>query len=804
MSAVFAQDVSDILAQALARQREGRFEDAERLCAAAVRLAPGQWEPAYRLALLELNRGEARGALERLQALLSSDAPTGELHYLIGRAYRALGEPAQAIEHLQRALDADPRLCQARISLGIVLKGQGQFDEARECFERARAERPDLAEAHLNLGALLKELGLAAQAEAALAKGVELWPQSAQGWYWLGEARETLGANAEEAFRNAGRLKPGLALAAHEESRREAAAGNIGRAAALLRRALTIDPRLASAWAELGNLLHESGDREGAIAAYRNGVNIDPSQPAVLNNLGILCIDAGSPTEGIGYLRRSQSLEPDSPETLNNLGLALLDSGDPVSARALLERAVRADAARAASHANYARACLATGAPNEALDAAAEALRLDPASWDGRSAYAGALRHLERWEEAERELRMLVQMTPSRVDGQMVLGELLLERGRFAEGEQAFRRAVTIAPENAEALSNLGVALYQSGRAQEALELFDRALAIKPDRYATRLWRSMAYLMLGDLQPGWREFEWRWHGFEQLGKAELRFPAPRWQGERLKGKTIVLHGEQGMGDVLQFARFAALVAKRGARVWLYVHAPLVRLLKSVPGVEHVFAFGDMPPRMDFHCPLMSLPGVLGIGLDDLPCAERYLSASPGESARWRRRLERVPGPRVGLVWSGDPRKHDRLANLTDSRRSVRLAQLAPLAQVPGITWVSLQKGEASAQAAFPPEGMRLLDFTSELHDFADTAALVSALDLVITVDTSIVHLAGGLGKPVWMLSRFDGCWRWMLERTDSPWYPTLRIFRQAAPLDWTEVIAALGQALEARSARIAA
>jgi tetratricopeptide (TPR) repeat protein len=804
MSVTFEQNVSDLVGQSAAHRREGRFADAERLLAAAERLAPGAWQPSYHLAILELHRGDAQAALERLHRLEGGAAPQGELHHLIGRAYRRLGDDDRAALHLEKSLAAQPEHAAARVMLGILRRRPGRLEEARECFARAAIDRPDLAEAHLNLGALLKDLGRFREAEASLARGVELWPQSAEGWYWLGEVREELGANADAAFRNAGRLKPGLAGAAHEEARREAAAGNAARATALLRRVVTLDPRLAGAWAELGDRLQAAGERKGAVAAYRSSIDADPAQPAVLNNLGVLCIDAGSPTEGIGYLRRAQALEPDSVETLNNLGLALLDNGDPASAKPFLDAAVRVDPARAVSHANFARACLATGAAGEALEAASEALRLDPGSADARIAHAGALRHLERWDEAERELRELAEAAPSRVDAHLGLGELLIEQGRFADGEQALRRAATIAPDSAEALSNLGVALYQGGRPREALELFDRALELKPDHYATRLWRSMAYLMLGELASGWREFEWRWRGFEELGKAQLRFPAPRFQGEALRGKTIVLHGEQGMGDVLQFARFAASLAKRGARVWLYVHAPLVRLLKSVPGVDRVFAFGEVPPAMDFHCQLMSLPGVLGIGLDDLPCVQSYLSAPAAQTARWRRRLEGAPGLRVGLAWSGDPRKHDRLANLTDARRSLRLAQLAPLARVAGVTWVSLQKGEAASQAVSPPHGMRLLDFTAELDDFADTAALACALDLVITVDTSIVHLAGGLGRPVWMLSRFDGCWRWMLERTDSPWYPTLRIFRQSAPLDWSEAIAALGRALEARSARIAA
>lgn len=702
MKTAFQHDVSDLLRQAAARQSEGRLEEAERLYAAAAGLAPEQWQPIYRLAAFELERGAPERALPRLGALAHSGAPAAEFHYLAGRVHRALGDAPRAAAHFGQALACDPGHAQARVSLGILLKGEGRLEEARECFERAAAARPGLAEAHLNLGALLKERGELEPAARALARGLELWPEFAQGRVWLAE---------------------------------------------------------------------------------------------VLNDLGVLRLASGEAIEGLACLRRAAALDPGSAETLGNLGLALLERGEAAAGLEVLERAARADPGAAVSHANLARARLATRDASGALEAARAGLRLDPAHPEARMAAAGALRHLERWEEAERELAALLAAAPDRGDAHMSLGELLLERGRFAESERAFERAAALQPRSAEALSNLGVARYQAGRPREALELFERAVALRPEHYPTRLWRAMAHLMLGELEAGWREFEWRWRGFEQLGRAEFRFPAPRWNGEALRGRTILLHGEQGMGDVLQFARFAAQVAQRGARVWLYVHPPLVRLLRSAPGVQRVYAFDEVLPAFDYHCPLMSLPGVLGVGLDGLPAGTSYLAAHPAERARWQRRLEPAGGLRVGLAWSGDPRRHDRLANLTDARRSVRLAELAPLARVPGVRWVSLQKGEAAAQASSPPEGMVLEDYTAGLTDFADTAALVANLDLVIAVDTSIVHLAGALGRPVWMLSRFDGCWRWMLGRSDSPWYPTLRIFRQSAPLDWSAPLREMADAL---------
>jgi hypothetical protein len=230
-------------------------------------------------------------------------------------------------------------------------------------------------------------------------------------------------------------------------------------------------------------------------------------------------------------------------------------------------------------------------------------------------------------------------------------------------------------------------------------------------------------------------------------------------------------------------------------VLLLAQPPLARLMRRVAGVDAVLVPADPLPEFDFHCPLLSVPRLLGTTLTTIPGGVPYLRPDAALSARWRGRLDALPGLKVGLVWSGDPRRHDREAYVTDSRRSLRLAQLAPLAGVPGVSFVSLQKGEAAAQLDSAPAGFGVTDWMGEVGDFDDTAALAANLDLVISVDTSVAHLAGGLGRPTWVLSRYDGCWRWLLDGEDSPWYPTLRLFRQAAPLEWDPVVERVAAAL---------
>jgi hypothetical protein len=273
-----------------------------------------------------------------------------------------------------------------------------------------------------------------------------------------------------------------------------------------------------------------------------------------------------------------------------------------------------------------------------------------------------------------------------------------------------------------------------------------------------------------------------------------RYTQPRWDGRECHDRIVLLHAEQGFGDALQFCRYVPLVAAR-ARVLLEVPRPLLRLLSGLEGVEQIVAEGDKLPSFDFCAPLMSLPHVFGTELETIPARTPYLAAPPARVAAWRERLAALPRRRIGLVWAGNPRPHQPEANAVDRRRSTSLDRFAPLAEVPGVSFVSLQKGAAAVQSRTPPSGMVVHDWTEELVDFAETAALVEALDLVISVDTSVVHLVGALGKEIWMLNRFDGCWRWLLDRTDSPWYPTLRQFRQRRPGDWDGVISDIRDAL---------
>jgi len=363
------------------------------------------------------------------------------------------------------------------------------------------------------------------------------------------------------------------------------------------------------------------------------------------------------------------------------------------------------------------------------------------------------------------------------------------EMGRHDLAAASLHEAIAINPAPAPYHAALGNALRELGRLDEAIASYRKAITLTPELIDAHYNLSTTLLLRGELQAGWTEFEWRWKT-EYLIMAQRSFTQPQWAGEPARGRTLLIHAEQGLGDSLQFCRYATLAARRGLRVILEVQAPLVRLLRNLPGVERVMARGEALPDFDLHCPMMSLPLACATTIETIPQSAAYLRADPAQVEAWRKRLDAMPplGPRIGLVWAGS-------ATLTiDLRRSINPEKLAPLVRLPGLHFVSLQKIGPAAPADF-----RLTDFMADMNDFADTAALIANLDLVISVDTAVAHLAAALGKPVWMLDRFDHCWRWLTGRRDSPWYPTLRLYRQPRRGDWDSVLAEVVRDLKARS-----
>jgi len=382
--------------------------------------------------------------------------------------------------------------------------------------------------------------------------------------------------------------------------------------------------------------------------------------------------------------------------------------------------------------------------------------------------------------------RRALELKPDYVAAWSNLGNVLRAQGRLDEAVACYRRVLDHAPNVPHIHYNLGNALKAQGQLDEAVACYRTAIALDPDSVEAHTNLSLALLARGDLAAGWQEYEWRWNG--PLIKDRRDFAQPQWRGEAAEGRTLLIHAEQGFGDTLQFCRFAPLAAARGLRVIMEMQPPLLRLLRGLEGVDRVVGRGEPLPPFDLHCPMLSLPLALGTTIATIPAAASYLRADETQVAAWRARLAAMTGqgPRIGLVWAGKSYSYLPPMAAVDRRRSLAPERLAPLLGLPGLRFFSLQSG---GQA--PPVGFPLTDVMTEMTDFADTAALIANLDLVVSVDTSVAHLAAALGKPVWVLNRFDSCWRWFADRRDSPWYPTLRLYRQPRPGDWDAVIAAV-------------
>jgi lipoprotein NlpI len=405
-------------------------------------------------------------------------------------------------------------------------------------------------------------------------------------------------------------------------------------------------------------------------------------------------------------------------------------------------------------------------------------LAVDPRHADSLNLLGVVYSQTGRFDSAVETIRMAIAINPMDARYHSNLGMSLRQQGRLEDAVASYHRALELNPAYPEAHNNLGVAAKELGRLDQAVACHRRALDLRPDLPDLHHNLAIALLARGDLALGWPEYEWRWKT-PQMIKTRRDFAQPQWRGEAANGQTLLIHAEQGFGDSLHFCRYAPLAAACGLRVIMQVPKSLVRLFGGLPGVDLVVADGEELPPFDFHCPMLSMPLAMGTTIANIPSITPYLHADTAQVSAWQARLSKMEkrGPRIGLTWASNQR------NVLDARRSLAPDRLACLFDLPGLHFFSLQK-----EGPVAPEDFPLTDLMSEMGDFADTAALIANLDLVISVDTAVAHLAAALGKPVWLLSSFDPCWRWLVDRHDSPWYPTLRLFRQPKPGDWDAVL----------------
>jgi len=463
----------------------------------------------------------------------------------------------------------------------------------------------------------------------------------------------------------------------------------------------------------------------------------------------------------------------------------LLTEGSLVEAAELFARLIAENPTDPAPRRGLGSALARSGMTTEALGILLPLVAARPDDAGPRCDAADALSRSGRFEAARRVVRGALALTPADVGSHMLAARVELNDGRFPASAVLSRRAILLDPNRVGALVEHGRSLAYMGRPVEALTHLDRATTLDPKHTGAHAHRAEVRLMLGDFAGGFAEFEWRPRTTHRKQQSAIS-SAPMWSGDAHSDETLLLFEEGGFGDSLQFIRFIPRLRWLFRRIVFRCRPELVRLSRTVVGFDEVVSNNDPMPAHDRWTTLLSLPALTRVTLNDLPGHIPYL-APPTEAkplAPPRKRLS------VGLVWAGGPQLGLPIDHRVDSRRSLRLAALAPLMEIPGVDWISLQKGEPAGE-----RGPSLLDPLADARDFADTAAVVAKLDLVIGVDTAVIHLAGALGIPVWTLSRHDACWRWMIDREDSPWYPSMRIFRQEIPGDWKGVIARVADEL---------
>jgi tetratricopeptide (TPR) repeat protein len=571
--------------------------------------------------------------------------------------------------------------------------------------------------------------------------------------------------------------EPQLARA-FELGREHLVAGRIDAAAALYEELVRRAPSSAEAHYGRGLVALRQGESSRAVDALTIAVRLAPKIAAGHAKLGEALIGLDRHTHAVAALRKAIALSGRDAEAHLHLGLALAALGDERDAQVCFKTARNLSPNLAHEQLALGRASRESGRAVQAVRHLHAASALAPDSAEVHRELASALRVAGRIEEARTHIEHALRTESSDVDAWLEAGAVRLELGDASSAEQALARAIELAPTAAEPHVRMAVLRYRSAEPARAEQECDRALALEPDHVAAHVNRAFARLVQGDLREGFREFEWRKRraGFRGSGLA-----LPEWDGSALAGRTILLHTEQGLGDAIQMSRYAPLVEARGGRVVLGAPRELAPLLRSVRGVRDAWSSirTEDVARIDVQCSLMSLPHLFDTALDSIPRETPYIAADPARVDRWRRELGAERRFKVGVVWAGSA------SNANDRSRSIALEHFAQIAALENVALFSLQKG-AAAEHARPP-GMTLVDLAPKLADFSDTAAALMHLDLLISVDTAACHLAGALGRPVWTLLPHAPDWRWLMQRSDTPWYPTMRLFRQKTPHDWSGV-----------------
>ncbi|AZQ56007.1 tetratricopeptide repeat protein [Burkholderia cenocepacia] len=719
--------------------------------------APGQWQSAAILSRAQ-NRhaaGQFGDAARDYLAVLAKEPDHPQALHLYGVLQFQCGAADHAEALLRQSIAIAPSV-RALSDLGAIVGEHGRTDEALRHFATALQAAPDDLQTLVRRGNTLIGLRRYDDALASFDRALAVSPL----------VLDAL-CNRGGALRALGRLDD--ALDTYD-------------------RALMVDPQSFESWFNRGLVLRELQRPADALHCFDRALAIRPGIAAILAERGRTLADLDRLHEALAAFNDAIAADPERFDVLCDSAAVLerLDRADEALARC--ERVLARDSAHVRALANRGNALLRLGRHDDALDSYERALALDPRSADTLCNRGTVLRELGCFDAALASYDAAVALDAHFSEAWTNRGNVLRDLHRYDDALASVDRALALRADVATHWLARGNLLADLGRVDDALAAYDRGLALQPDSAGTHGARALLHLMEGDFARGWRDYEWRLRD-AQLARHARAFVQPVWRGdEPLDGRTILIHAEPGIDDTLQFCRYVPLVAARGARVVLEVPPSLRALMMSLGGAARVIARGEPLPAFDCHVPLPSLPYAFRTEIDSIPGAAAYLHADPQRVRQWDTLLGARRRPRIGITWAGDP------AHRHDTGRSIDFARLAPLFELDA-GWIGLQKPTNERDAALLDDAP-VCRVDDALGDFADLAALIGALDLVVTTDSAVAHLAGALGARVWVLLPDPPAWRWMRTRGDSPWYPSARLFRQSAPGDWAGAIDAVRAALE--------
>ncbi|MDX2241352.1 MAG: tetratricopeptide repeat protein [Leptolyngbyaceae cyanobacterium bins.302] len=781
------------ISTALQHQRAGRVAEAEQVYKLLLKEQPHSIDALNLLGALVYDDKRFEEAQDCFEQVLTLQ-PGAESHNSMGIVLKAQGKYAEAVEHYEQALALKPNQPEVLSNFGNVLKETGKLDAAIAAYQKAIALKPEYAEAHNNLGIAYKEQNDLEAAIACYIEAIRLKPNYAEAHHNLGIVLR-IQNKLDEAisyFQQAIAFKPTFADAYTSLGSTLQQQNKFDAAIAQYKRLLELQPDSADGFNNLALAFQQQHQVDDAIAAFQKALELRPLFPGVLNNLGNLLLETNRLEEAIASYEQAIEQRPNYPEAMNNLGNALQQKGDLEGAVAQYRKALELRPNFVEALSNLGSVLKDQNKLEESVSCLEQALALSPTIAEIHNNLGNAYQEQKRVEAAIACYQKAVELKPDMAEVHSNLGNMLQYVGEFEPAFEHFETAIELQPDFAGVYNNLGIAYRNAGQVQQAFAAYDRALELKPDFVEAHWNKALNHLLLGEFEPGFAGYEWRFQWSRFLEQNPSRhYTQPRWDGSKLEGKTILLYAEQGMGDTIQFIRYVPLVKAHGGRIIVECHPPLLNLLQTLPDIDQLIPLGGAVPPFDVHAPLMSLPYILGTTLETVPAQVPYLKAKDDGQPP-------LPNPqtlspnllKIGMVWDGNPQ------NPYNRSRSIPLTELLTLATIPGVSLYSLQKEPKPDDVELLQAHPEVQDLRSHLNDFTDTAAWINQLDLIISIDTAVTHLAGALGKPTWLLLPLAPDWRWMCDRPDSPWYPTLRLFRQPSHGDWQSVLTEVRAALE--------